>query len=720
MRYGDTNAGVQALGGSRLCQCSPWPPSRLRTVRVPAPALAMAELTELGGQGRGAEGCPVHVRPVSTGGGGAPPRPPSESPGRVHGVRAVAPVDPKVVRELRHLRRRRGFANFDLFDSLYRVYLVAIVLAIAVLALSGLAAGPRIHGTELARVTRDGPAILGALVAAAVAVALRSAGRGGPLALEAADVRHVLQAPIIRAAALRGPALQLVRKGAGIGLVAGAIAGVLAAKRLPGGLAAWAAAAALAGVVAGVLATGVGLVASGHRLSRRLANVAAILVLAWSAADVATGLRTSPATFLGELALWPLAVRPLALVGVLVAAAAVALGLASLEGVGIEAAERRASLVGSLRLAVTFRDVRTATLLRRQLSEERSRRRPWVRIRRAPLGQGAGAPSRTARAGRSRPVRARSRAATVARRDLEGALRWPGMRIARMVVLAVAAGLSLRAVWAGITPLVVVAALCLFVVALDAVEGLAQETDHPDRLAGVPWPEGSARFAHLIFPFVAMVAFGALGLAAALPFGNPSLVAVIGGVTLVPAAAAAVAGAAVSVLRGPADPTGGALATAPEMAGFQLVFRELLPPAIVAVGVLPVAFAHAAAAKGQPPLDSAISVGFASLLVPIAAAGWVHAKGRAALLAPEGDAGEDFEPPEPAPAPERRPSQPRSSQPKPGQRASGARVTPRAPGPGAAPVRETGSRTRSRRGSPPGDGRGRGEQGKGGPVGGKS
>jgi hypothetical protein len=644
-------------------------------------------------------------------------------------VQAVVPVDPKVVRELRHLRRRRGFANFDLFESLYRVYLVAIVLAIAVLALSGLAAGPRIHGAELARVTRDGPAILGAIVAAAVAVALRSAGRGGPLALEAADVRHVLQAPIVRAAALRGPALQLVRKGAGIGLVAGAIGGVLAAKRLPGGLPAWVAAAALAGLVAGVLATGVGLVASGHRLSRRLANLAAVLVLAWSAADIALGLRTSPATFLGELALWPLSVRPLALIGVAVAAAAVGLGLASLEGVGIEAAERRASLVGSLRLAVTFRDVRTVTLLRRQLSEERSRRRPWVRIRRTPLGKGAGAPGR-APGRRSGPVRPRSRVLTVALRDLEGALRWPGMRIARMVVLAVAAGLSLRAVWAGITPLVVVAALCLFVVALDAVEGLAQETDHPDRLAGVPWPEGSARFAHLVFPFAAMVVFGALGLAAALPFGDPSLVAVIGGVTLLPAAAAAVAGAAVSVLRGPADPTGGALSVAPEMAGFQLVFRELLPPAIVAVGVLPVAFAHAAAAKGQPPLDSAISVGFASLLVPIAAAGWVHAKGRAALLAPEGGGGEDVEPPEPAPAPERRSGQPRlgqpkSGQPKSGQRPSGTRETPRAPEPAAAPVRETGSRTRSRRGAPPGDGRGKGQQGKGqqgqdGPVGGTS
>lgn len=607
-------------------------------------------------------------------------------------MQPALPVDPRVLRDLRHLRRRRGFANFDLFESLYRVYLVAILLAIAVLALSGLAAGPRIHGAELAQVTRDGPAILGLLIAAAVGVALRSAGRGGPLALEAADVRHVLQAPLPRSVALRGPAFQLVRKGAGIGLVAGAIAGVLAAKRLSGGLPAWVASAAASGAVAGVLATGVGLVASGHRLSRRLANMAAIAVLAWSAADTVAGLRTSPATFLGELALWPLAFRPLALIGVVVAAAAAGLGIASLEGIGIEAAERRASLVGSLRLAVTFRDVRTVTLLRRQLSEERSRRRPWVRVRRAPLGQGPGAPTRAA-GGKRQPARPRSRVATVARRDLEGALRWPGVRIARMVVLALAAGLSLRAVWAGITPLLVVAALCLFVVALDAVEGLAQETDHPDRLAGVPWPEGSARFAHLLFPFAAMVVLGALGLAGALAFGNPSLVAVIGGVTLVPAAAASVAGAAVSVLRGPADPSGGGLSLAPEMAGFSLVLRELIPPAIVAVGVLPVAFAHAAAAKGQPPLDSAISVAFASLLVPIAAAGWVHAKGRAALLAQEGELDQDAPPYEPEPPP-----------PPPPAGSKGRQVTPSPDSPTTAPIRETGSRTRSRRGRAPAGG----------------
>ena len=48
------------------------------------------------------------------------------------------------------------------------------------------------HAAELASVTRPGPAAIGLVLALVVAVGIRSGGRGGPLALAAADVRHVL------------------------------------------------------------------------------------------------------------------------------------------------------------------------------------------------------------------------------------------------------------------------------------------------------------------------------------------------------------------------------------------------------------------------------------------------------------------------------------------------------------------------------------------------
>jgi hypothetical protein len=84
------------------------------------------------------------------------------------------------------------------------------------------------------------------------------------------------------------------------------------------------------------------------------------------------GLATGPLTLLGRLAVWPdhVDLWPLVL-----AAATVMLGvgLRRLDGVSLEALQRRSSLVGQLRFAVTVRDLRTVMLLRRQLSQERGR-----------------------------------------------------------------------------------------------------------------------------------------------------------------------------------------------------------------------------------------------------------------------------------------------------------------------------------------------------------
>ncbi|MHB1536810.1 MAG: hypothetical protein ACYC1D_19815, partial [Acidimicrobiales bacterium] len=258
------------------------------------------------------------------------------------------------------------------------MYVTAIVSSITVWLLSGLTGDQRVGGGAVAHVAQHGPQIVGAAIGAVWAIGLRSGGRGGPLALEAADVRHVLLAPVKRSWALRAPAVRQMRFAALVGAAAGAIGGLLASRRLPGGAPAWIASGAAVGVFSVLGALGLALVASGWRIGRWAGGVAALAVAAWSAADLRAATVTSPATLLGELALWPLRVRPAALVGAAVAVAAVVAGVLSVGGTSIEAAERRASLVGQIRFAATLRDLRTVVVLRRQLSQEQPRQRPWV------------------------------------------------------------------------------------------------------------------------------------------------------------------------------------------------------------------------------------------------------------------------------------------------------------------------------------------------------
>lgn len=509
-------------------------------------------------------------------------------------------VDPGAIGALRRARFRHRLANIDFFEALYQAYLAAIVAGIAVIALSGVTGEQRIKGAELATLAQRGPALAGLAIAIGVAVALRSAGRGGPLALEAADVRHLLMAPVDRGAALRGPALQQLRFGLFAGGAVGAVAGLVAYRVLPGTPAAWVVAVAATGALGAVAALGAGLAASGRRLHPLVAVGLGLAVAGWSGADVGFSVRTSPFTFLGDLALWPLHVNLLALIGMAVAVGLAVLGVSQIRGLSLEAAERRAGLVGQLRFAATARDLRTVMVLRRQLSQERARRRPWI-----PLGRRPG----------------RSVALAIWKRGWQGFLRWPGRRLVRLLVLGAVAGLSLREVWSGTTPLVIVAAVALWVAALDAVEPLSQEVDRTDRLASFPHPEGWVQVRHLIVPSVLMVVVTLVGLAVTLPFGHPALVAAIGGATVVPAALAAVGGAAVSVAREPEYVSTNVIQ--PELTGIKILFRELLPPAIAAVGVVPVLIAHRAALHHQLPVEAVINPALICLVAPLLAFGWL-------------------------------------------------------------------------------------------------
>ena len=454
--------------------------------------------------------------------------------------------------------------------------MTAIVGGVAVWLLSGVTGDHRVGPAALSRTGQHGAQVVGMVIGLAWAVGLRSGGRGGPLVVEAAEVRHVLLAPLDRSVTLRGPAVRQLRFAALAGGGVGAVGGLLAFRRLPGHAAAWVATGAGVGVLAAAGALGLALIVSGHRLGRWVANSLALAVAGWSVADLAVGEATSPATFLGQVALWPLRWRPTAFVGVAVALGAVAAGIGGVGGSSLESAERRATLVGQIRFAATLRDLRTVVVLRRQLSQELPRRGPWMRLPRWPASAGW-------------------------RRGWHSLLRFPALRLARLVMLAAAAGAALAGAWAGTTPLVVAAGLALYVAALDAVEPIGQELDHPDRRDGYPRPAGTQYLSLLGPPLVLMAALGlvAAGVMAGLAGTGRAAEAALA--DALPAGWCGLAGAAISVIQGPPPlfSAAGSLMP-PEIAGARAVVRLVWPPLVATVGVLPVLAARHPAVGASP------------------------------------------------------------------------------------------------------------------------
>lgn len=490
--------------------------------------------------------------------------------------------------DLHRARRHRRLAGWNVIDALYKAYVAALVAGGAALALSGVVGDDRLGPSAVAGVVRRGPGAFGVAVGLAVALGLRSGSLGGPLALEAAEVRHVLLAPIERRYALRGPAVKQLRFGAFAGGAIGGVAGLVAFRRLPGTPGYWVLAVAVAGALAGVLAMGAGLVAAGQRWPKPLALLAGLLATAWPAADAATGRITSPLSLVGALAEWPLRFRPLGAGGLVIAAFVALAGVAAIGGLSLEAAERRGRLVTHLRFAATLQDIRTVLLLRQQLAQERPRSRPWVRI------------------GRRRATKY-----PVWRRDWQGIARWPAVRLVRLAVFGVAAGLAMVGVWAGTSPLVVVAGVALFAAGLDAIEGLNQDLDHPDRRDSFPVPTGNLDLRHLVAPIVtvSVVNLIAVGVAAAF---DPVRAALVGLPLAIPAAITAVGGAAVNSLRQPANPQTMMM----DATGMVQVYRIGWPPFLSSVGPLMVL----AVRSGQPAGAAAVIVTAVGVLV----LGWVR------------------------------------------------------------------------------------------------
>jgi hypothetical protein len=535
--------------------------------------------------------------------------------------------DPRqVLADLRRARRRRRTEDFDPFEALYRVYITAIVSGVAVWLLSGFTGDTRVVAATAAHVGHHDAPLVGVAIALCWATGLRSGGRGGPLVIEAADVRHVLLSPLDRVEALRPVAVRQLRFGALIGAGTGAVAGLLAYRRLPGSFAAWIAVGAAVGILTVTSSLGLAMLVAGRRLGRWIGSGLAIAVLGWSVADAAAHVTTSPATFLGQVALWPLRFHITGVIGLVVPLIVVTLGLAAVADSSLEAAERRATLVGQIRFAATLRDLRTVVVLRRQLAQELPRQRPWLRMPRAVPAEwlAAATPGATGGPGPG-GTPARTRRWPVWRRGWHGILRFPGLRLIRLGMLGVVAGVATVGAWRGTTPLLLVAGICLYVAGLDAVEPLAQEIDHPDRRDGYAMLNGDLQARQLGPSVVVMLVVGLFGLIAGYAASGGALRALeIGAILVIPGALTGLAGAAISVIQGaPSAFSSTDSMLPPEAAGARAVFRIVWPPAVAIAGLLPLlAGRHAGA--GRSPITAVAALEPPVVILAVLVGVWVR------------------------------------------------------------------------------------------------
>lgn len=471
----------------------------------------------------------------------------------------------EALRELRRARRHNRLSEVHWIDALYRVYMVGLATVIFIMFAASQLPEDRLGDADALNFANEAPMWLGLGFAIAVGVGLRSGGRGGPLVLEAPVVMHELMAPVSRAEVVRRPAIKQLRFLGFAGAVAGAIIGLVASRRLPVNPAAAIACGAGAFGLVGILASATAMFTSGRRIRWWPANTIAFVLVAWSALDVIGKRTTSPFTMMADMAFWPITFRITGLVGLVIVPAIAFLGLARIGEISIEHALRRAGLVAQLRFAVTLQDVRTVVLLRRQLSQENARLKPWIRIGRA---------------------KRKTFVPPVWKRDWQSYLRFPLPRLIRMVLLAAIAGLSLGLVWRGTIPAIIIAALALYLAAYDASEPTAQEVDHPTRWESYPEAPGAFLLRHLAAAFTIMVLLCLVAGAASLVFVPFTVVWKLGLIIIVPAALASAASATISTAQGAPDVA--ALAgLGPDVMGWLMVARLVIPPAITVIALLP-------------------------------------------------------------------------------------------------------------------------------------
>ena len=490
------------------------------------------------------------------------------------------------------------------------MYLLGIFGGGSILWISSSVKDGTVGAATVASVADRAPAVLGLLACLALLAGLRGGSQGGPIALEAADVVHVMLSPVDRRRALLRPATQRVRGAVFMGATAGAIVGQLAGRRMPGSLSSWAAGGALYGGTTALVWAGSALLAHTLRLPRWIATAAGVVVIAWQSLAVARSI-PGPADLVGSLGLWGWRQHPTDLVAVGVALGAVIVGFTLLRRISLEALARRSALVAQLRFAVTMQDLRTVILLRRQLNQEHARRHPWLRLR---------------------PAHNPGFNTTVWRRGWHGLLRFPGTRVVRLAALAGAIGVLQGATVRGTTPAILGSALLGFVLGLEVMEPLSQEVDQPDYNDSYPVERGELMARHLAAPLVALVPLSLVTAAAAVLTLGASTRAVVPSLILaLPTLLGGVSGGIVSIVRDAPDPSSSAKQQAfipPEMAGFSTTLRLLWPLVVSTLGTSTVLLARSALRNGESLVGGAVRGATGSLLVIATVCYWVKIRDR--------------------------------------------------------------------------------------------
>lgn len=511
------------------------------------------------------------------------------------------------LRAMRNDRRRHRVADMEWFEALYKVYIAAFLGGSAILFLSGLSTDTPLTTQQMANLSANTPHAVGLIAAVVVFIGLRSGANGGPIAVEEPEVRHVLLAPLDHAAVLRHPAIQRLRTFAFAGAIAGGTANQLLGRRVPQAgtsLVMFALWGALAGALMGMLFIIAALIVHGLGFARWIATAIATALTGWQVVVTFNNSHVAgPFDTIGSISLWWLRHSYIDIVGVAAIVILTAFAIALAGRLSLEALSRRSSLVSQMKFAVTLQDIRTVVLLRRQLSQEHMRVKPWVKIPRV------------------------LRRDVVVGRGFRSMAHFPIRRVIRMLLLTITGAAALVSAWRGTTPAIVVAGLMFFIVGLDAVEPLSQEVDQPDRTDALPHDRGLLMVKHLLVPALFMFPFLVAGVVVAYiaePHSNTIVYALLLGI---PALLGGVAGAAINAVKGAPDPVGGAnqgLALPPEVAGMTTMVRAVWPPAVAIVACAPVLATRHGFETGIDMLGNTLrSIGGVVILL-ILVGGWVR------------------------------------------------------------------------------------------------
>lgn len=506
--------------------------------------------------------------------------------------------------DLGRARRRHFVEKMDLINAIYKAYIVGAALLIAGSFLVGFAQSVPLGSSNQRALVSYGPLYLGLIFALAIFLGLRSGSRGGPLALQGADVRMILLSGVSRSRFLRSRAISQARSLVGPAVLVGGLVGGVAHRALGVGTLKLVVEGALVALAAVLALFGSGYVSSGLRLNKWVATSVGGLFILWSAIGIYKTSYIFPASWIGRV-FFSQSDIGLALLAGLGIVLLFGCGIYFVSGLSLEMLDHRARLVGTLRFAATTRDIRTVILLRRQLSGERSRDGKSIV---SSLSFGS------------------SITGAVLKRSLESLARWPVERILRFIVLAIVAGISTRLMWSGSFLPLALAIVALFIAATDLLEPLSQLADRPEAVGGIGIPISKLESKLLVVPFVGMIIFVLLGTLSNIVFSNFALSVHLGLISAIPIAASSTAGAAVAALR--KQGSSGSAVLMPEVVAMTSVVVEIIPFVIIGSGFIGLINSYNLHVLNTVLIDTtAISGASFSLLLPLAAWTWIRRRG---------------------------------------------------------------------------------------------